>query len=176
MRCVIIQLLFIFGIMFVPSVSAAEITEEHLKAAHKAIKALNVTAQFNVILPNMAEKLKSNLIQVYPNYSDSIAAVVNDQALKLVVRRVDLEKEIENIYAKNFTISELNVISEFYSSEAGKKLLANGPTIITDMMKSADVWAASLSKDISKNTDEALAKIIKDKPIPEDVKKTGIKK
>ncbi|PTM95171.1 DUF2059 domain-containing protein [Mycoplana dimorpha] len=141
---------------FAGTVMAQDATEEQIKAARAAMDALNATAQFDGILPEIAEKLKSTLIQSTPNYGDLINKTVDEEALALASRRADLEREVANIYAKTFTVEELKAISDFYASEAGKKLLRSGPLAAREVMKAADIWAAGISRDLAVNSDKKL--------------------
>ncbi|MBB4064579.1 DUF2059 domain-containing protein [Gellertiella hungarica] len=136
------------------------VTEEQLKAARAAIAAINATAQFDAILPNLAEQLKNQLIQATPNYQGEISAAVDEEALALAARRGDLEKEAATIYAKTFTVDELNAITAFYTSPAGKKLLSDGPIATREMAKAADIWAAGISRDLATETDKKLEEVI----------------
>lgn len=136
------------------------VTEEQLKAARAAISAINATAQFDNILPGLAEQLKNQLIQATPNYQGEITASVDEQALALAGRRGDLEKEAATIYAKTFTVEELNAITAFYTSPAGKKLLSDGPIATREMAKAADIWAAGISRDLATETDKKLEEVI----------------
>ncbi len=136
------------------------VTEEQLKAARAAISAINATAQFDNILPGLAEQLKNQLIQATPNYQGEITTAVDEQALALAGRRGDLEKEAATIYAKTFTVDELNAITAFYTSPAGKKLLSDGPIATREMAKAADIWAAGISRDLATETDKKLEEVI----------------
>ena len=74
------------GIAF-GSVSAQEVSEDQIKAARAAINALGITNQFDNILPNLAEQLKSTMIQANPNFGDAINSTVDATALALAPRR-----------------------------------------------------------------------------------------
>lgn len=140
------------------------VSEEQLKAARAAISAVNATAQFDNILPGLAEQLKNQLIQATPNYQSEITSTVDEQALALASRRGDLENEAAAIYAKTFTVEELNAITAFYTSPAGKKLLSDGPIASREMAKAAEIWAAGISRDLASESDKKLeAKIGKEK-------------
>jgi hypothetical protein len=100
------------------------------------------------------------MIQGSPNYQELINDAVDEQALKFAARRSDLEKEAARIYAKAFTEEELNQIAAFYSTPTGKKLLKDGPLAIRELSQAGDIWAAGISRDMSKATsDELEAKI-----------------
>jgi uncharacterized protein len=153
------------GLAFTGAVKAQEVTEEQLKAARAAIAAIGATAQFDNILPGLAERLKAGLIQDSPNYEDVITQTVDAQALALAARRSDLEKEAATNYAKAFTVDELNAIAEFYNSDVGKKLLKDGPVASRETNRAADIWAQGIARDLQKSASEELGKIIKVEPV-----------
>ena len=146
----------IFSAVMVPVLKAQDVSEEQLKAARAAITAIGATNSFDNILPNLAARAKTSLIQASPNYEDLISKTVDEKALELAARRADLEHEAATIYAKTFTVDELNAIAAFYSSDAGKKLLNNGPIASREMLKAADIWAAGISRDLNAATSKAL--------------------
>ncbi len=152
------------GVAFGSAAYAQEASPEQLKAARAAIDAIGATAQFDNILPGLAERLKADLIQDSPNYQDAITAEVDKQALALAPRRADLEKEAALTYAKAFSVEELNAIADFYSSPVGKKLLKDGPIASRETVKAADIWAQGISRDLQKQTSAELVKVIKAAP------------
>lgn len=135
--------------VMVPSLRAQDVTEDQLKAARAAITAIAATNGFDSILPGLAERLKTTLIQSSPNYEELITKTVDEKALELAARRADLEREAATIYAKTFTVEQLNAITTFYNSDAGKKLLNDGPIASRELLKAADIWAAGVSRDLN---------------------------
>ncbi|MDO3433652.1 DUF2059 domain-containing protein [Rhizobium sp. CBN3] len=156
--------LVLSGLAFGSAVKAQEVSEEQLKASRAAIDAIGATAQFDNILPGLAERLKAGLIQDSPNYQDIISSTVDAQALKLAPRRGDLEKEAALTYAKAFTVDELKAIADFYNSDVGKKLLRDGPVASRETAKAADIWAQGISRDLEKQSNAELSKVIKAPP------------
>jgi uncharacterized protein len=148
------------------SASAQDVSDAQIKAARAAISALGITNQFDAILPNLSDQLKSTMIQANPNFGDAISATVDQQALALAPRRADLEREAAITYAKAFTIDELNAIAAFYTSEAGKKLLKDGPVATRELYKAADIWSQGVSRDLASQSNTALEKIVKVPPAP----------
>ncbi len=136
--------------------SAQEPSAEHLAAARQAIKALGATQQFDVILPNAADQLKQSLIQTAPNLQDIITASVDETALSLAGRRAALEQEAASIYARNFTIEELQAIAQFYDGPYGKKLLTTGPVASRELVRAAEVWTNGITRDLTVQTETAL--------------------
>ncbi len=153
------------GLGFASLAHAEDISPEHEKAAREALSAMKATEPFDNILPQIAERLKAELIQTSPNYQDIIVTTVDEKALALAGRRGDLEKEAAAIYARAFTIDELNAIAAFFGSETGKKFITDLPLANREMYKAADIWAAGVERDLITETDVTLRQYIQ---VPQD--------
>ncbi|SOE08612.1 hypothetical protein SAMN05877838_0336 [Hoeflea halophila] len=159
------------GVIVISSLAAAsqpalaqEVSEDHLAAARSAIEALGSTDQFDGIIPGTAEELKVSLIRANADLQEVISATVDEEALKIVPRRGDLEKEAAQIYAKSFTKEELDAIADFYNSPAGKKLIENGPLVTREVIKAADIWASGVARDLNINVNKALEEKVGARP------------
>ena len=146
------------------SALAQEISDDHLAAARTAIAALGATDQFDAIIPGTAEQLKMNLIRANADLQEVISVTVDEEALKIVPRRGDLEKEAAQIYAKAFSKEELTAIAEFYSSDAGKKLIENGPLVIREVVKAAEIWSSGMARDLRVNVSKVLEEKVGERP------------
>lgn len=136
--------------------SAEDASPEHVKAARATIAAVGATAGFDSILPTIAGQIKEQLIQATPNFEPVISEIVDEKAIEIAKRRSDLEQEAAKVYAQTFTMEELNAITAFYTSPAGKKLLENGPIAQRELAKAADIWATGISRDLSKASTDAI--------------------
>jgi uncharacterized protein len=134
------------------------ISESHLKAARAAVDAINATDQYDVILPSAARAIKTELIQKNPDLQDLIIKTVDEQTIKLVARRGDLEREAATAYARVFTEEQLNAIATFYQSEAGLKLLSDGPIVTRELIKSARIWQNGIARDLAVAVGTEIAK------------------
>ena len=72
-------------------------------------------------------------------------------------RRTDLEKEAALAYARVFSEEDLNAIAAFYNSEAGKKLLSDGPIVTRELFKAADIWQRGVARDLAQSVGAKLA-------------------
>ena len=145
---------------FIFSAQAQEIAESHLKAARAAVTAIKATDQFDTILPRAAENLRAELLRKDPNLVDQINSVVNDKTVLLAGRRADLETEAARAYARVFTEEELNGITTFYTSTAGQKLLSDGPIVVRELIKAANIWQEGIARDLSSEVGKELFKLI----------------
>lgn len=144
---------------FATNAGAQDISEPHLKAARQAVSAFHATDLYDRILPQAAAALKQELIQKNPDQAKLITDTVDTQALALAARRADLEREAALAYAKVFSEQELSEIATFYNSEAGKKLLRDGPIVTREVDKAADIWSRGIGRDLATNVAQELAKV-----------------
>ena len=138
--------------------SAQDIAESHLAAARTAIDALNATDQFDTILPQAAQALKTELIQKNPNLQADIISIVDEIAFSLAARRGDLEREAAMAYARVFSEPELNEVAAFYKSAAGQKLLTDGPAIMRDVYRAVEIWQNGIARDLAQQVAAELTK------------------
>lgn len=141
----------------VHSAMAQEVSESHLAAARAAVGSIGATEQFDEILPRAALALKAELIQKDPNLEAIITKTVDDKALALAARRSDLETEAARVYAHSFSEDDLKAISAFYTSPAGKKLIAEGPIVSREVLKAANIWQNGVARDLAQSVGEVLA-------------------
>lgn len=141
----------------VPAISQ-EIAESHVKAARQAVSAIRATDLYDGILPSAAAALKRELIQQNPNLQELITKTVDEKALELAGRRGDLEREAALAYARVFSEEYLTEIAAFYNSEAGKKLLSDGPIVARQVEQAAEIWQRGIARDLAQAVGESLFK------------------
>jgi len=146
------------------SAVAQEVADDHLAAARAAISALGSTDQFDAIIPGAAEQLKTNLIRANADLQEVISDTVDEEALKIVPRRGDLEKEAAQIYAKSFSKEELTAIADFYNSPTGEKLIENGPLVTREVIKAAEIWSSGVARDLNVNVNKVLEEKVGSRP------------
>jgi hypothetical protein len=145
-----------------PAFAADEnITDSHLKAARAAVAAIRATEDFDKILPQAAAALKQELIQKNPDLQALIIKTVDEETFALVPRRTDLEKEAALAYARAISEEDLVAIATFYNSNAGKKLLSDGPIVTRELFKAADIWQRGVGRDLAQSVGTKLAVVIK---------------
>ena len=126
-----------------------EISDSHLKAARAAVAAIKATDMYDSILPASAGALKQALIEKNPDLQQLITDTVDEKAVALASRRADLEKEAATAYAKVFPEADLTAIAAFYNSEAGKRLISDGPIVTRELNKAADIWQRGIARDLA---------------------------
>jgi hypothetical protein len=139
-----------------PAPAQADVSESHLAAARKAVAAVKATDQFDIILPTAATQLKGELVRKNPDMSSIIITTVDEETLALVSRRAALETEVARVYTRIFSEQELNEIAAFYATDAGKKLLEEGPIIAREVVQTVEIWQRGIARDLATNVGEKL--------------------
>lgn len=139
---------------------AQEISESHLKAARATLAAVKATESYDLLLPAAAQMLKQELIQQNPDLTDLVTTTVDEKALALASRRADLEREAALVYARTYSEAELNAIAAFYNSEAGKKLLAQGPIVAREVTRAADIWQRGIQRDLATEVGKHIEQVV----------------
>lgn len=145
--------------LMITSAMAQEISDSHLAAARKAITAIEATERFDNILPGIALQISNQLISNNPDLEPQINEIVNDETIALVSRRADLERDAALSYAKAMSEADLNAIADFYNSDAGKALLANGAILAREVQQSAMVWQRGIERDLMENVNTKLREV-----------------
>lgn len=143
------------------SAYAQEVSDSHLKAAFKAVAAINATDGFDGILQEVALILKRELIQKDPDLQPLISTTVDEKTIGLAARRGDLEREAALAYAKAFSEEDLKAISDFYDSPVGRKLIEEGPIVTRQVGEAAAIWQRGVARDLSIAVGETLEAVVK---------------
>lgn len=140
------------------SLLAQEISPSHLAAALDVINATTATQSFDTRLPQIANEVTNRLIRARPDLHQEITDTVQAVALKLVVRRRELDQDVARVYAKAFTEDELKTIAAFLNSPAGKKYQTDGPKVFADTLQAVQSWSDRVGGEMLDKTREELKK------------------
>lgn len=136
---------------------AQEISDSHLAAALAAFRASQPGADFNTVLPDVADQVIAAMVQQRPDLFQQIETVVYDTATEMASRRADLNNDISRLWAQNFSEEELMTITAFYQTSAGQKLANTGDVLLDDTLTVVENWSDRLAEDLLNNSIEELA-------------------
>jgi hypothetical protein len=139
-------------------VLAADFSKEQLAAARAAIEASHVADGFDNVLLGVAQQAKNNFVRSNPSYSTQIEAATNKVAVQLASERVELDRQIQQIWASKFTIPELQEITKFYTSPVGQKLSKETSAMVGQSMQAVQIYQQKLSEDMATKVREELKK------------------
>ncbi len=108
-----------------------------------------------------SQQLVSVLRISNPQLPDSAIQIVNEevgQSVKEAFNEESLQQEIYPIYAKYFTLEELEGLIAFNKSPAGIKANQVMPQLMAESMQAAQLWSRSITPQISKRVLERFQK------------------
>lgn len=120
-------------------------TAEHLKLAREAVLVTKSEGAFNDILPVIADQTKAVFIRSNPALAAQIEEVTTAVAIDLAATRRDLDRTIQEVWARRFSEDELREIIAFYQTPVGAKLADLSPEILALVVGAAKQWSDELS-------------------------------
>ena len=133
---------------------AQEQSAAHVALAVEVVRSAGATRGFDNVLPGLANQVIDRLIRLRPDLHKEIVATVEAVALKLAVRRAELDTDVARIWAKSFTEDELRYLLGFYTSEAGKKFSDVGPRVVAESFQSVERWTGRVGEELLEKTRE----------------------
>ena len=137
---------------------AADVTPEHMAAALEAVHSAKASKGFDNVLPLLSEKVQDQIIRLRPDLYKQITDVVQQEALKLIARRGDLDNDVARIWANAFSQEELESITAFYKSPAGLKFVDVGPKVIGDSLQAVKGWSDRVGEELLEKSRAELKK------------------
>jgi hypothetical protein len=137
---------------------ADDVTPSHLAAALEAVHSAKASKGFDNVLPLLSEKVQDEIIRLRPDLYKQITDVVQQEALKLVARRADLDTDVARIWANAFSEEELKSITAFYKSPAGLKFVDIGPQVVGASLQAVKTWSDRVGQELLEKSRAELKK------------------
>ncbi|NRG18600.1 DUF2059 domain-containing protein [Rhizobiales bacterium] len=132
------------------------IAPEHLQAAKNAVQAAKVLDTYDNMLPLIADQTRTLFVRSNPSAAAEIDEVVNTIALEMVEQRAQLNNTIYRVWARRFSIEELNQIAEFYNSPVGQKFSEIGQELTALSVGAGKQWSDRISTQMVSQAREQL--------------------
>jgi uncharacterized protein len=128
-----------------PDPAAIAKAKEVMAAAHSD----KMAAQMITLM----EKPLSELIEsVNPGRGKETADLLREELFPAMRQRMPEFTDLAaRIYAKHFTVADLEQLIAFYESPIGKKLVAEQPAMLTEMSAVAQAWGENLAMEVMRN-------------------------
>lgn len=145
-------------VSFGPAAHSQQPSAAALATAKELIAFTGSAAVFDPLIAGVVEQAKLLFLQQNPALGKDLNEIAGKLRADLAPRFVELTDEMALLYATHFSESELKAILAFYQSPAGKKMLAQQPTVVDASMKFAQNWANKLSDQVIARMREELRK------------------
>jgi hypothetical protein len=134
-----------------------DIDPKALEAARALIVATKATANLELMIdamvPSMIEILKRDKADIP---EDVIAKFIPEFRAEMRKGLPQITELYARVYARHFTLQELQDVAKFYESPLGKKLIAETPLILKETLPIAQQWGEKVGQQAAIN---AIAKL-----------------
>ena len=132
--------------------SIEQIDPAKLKAVQELLASTGATTNSQQFTEVFSQQLISVLRIANPKLSQRAIDIVNEVVERIVTESFSddsLQKEIYPLYAKHFTLSELEDLIAFNRSPVGKKANAIMPQLMQESLAAAHLWSQEIGPVIS---------------------------
>jgi uncharacterized protein len=146
------------GIAPLAAQPAPPVSDASLAAAKALIVAMHATDQFKAILPNIMQALKPAVVQGRPDAEKDFDVIVPVIVDGMTARVDELANQLAGVYARNFTIDELNQLAAFYRSPVGEALVAKTPAITQQSLVIGQAFGQKVAAEMQTRIAEEMRK------------------
>ena len=99
--------------------------------------------------PLMVAQLKRDKADIPENVIQEFMKIFHQEMSDGIPVLLDQEAEI---YARHYSLAELQSIAAFYRSDIGKKMITEAPSILKDTVLLGQVWGAATGQHAAEET------------------------
>lgn len=111
-------------------------------------------ATMDAFQKSLIENQKQQLLIAYPNDAATITKIF-DIASQEMIKFDDIIAELLPVYQKYYTVDELQQLNKFYSTDAMRQMVKQGPLIVNDTIPITNKLVAELQGRIQRRIKEA---------------------
>ena len=131
-----------------PGLSATDgtrpVTEESLAAARRLIKATRALDATELSIPQMMTSMITPMARARQLSEADAQSLINIMAEEMRGELPVLAEMAARAYARRHTVSVMNAASDFYESDAGRRLAEQAPALMSDMIVVGQAWGEQI--------------------------------
>ena len=131
---------------------------EALAAAKDLMATMRSADQFKSILPALMRALKPAVVQNRPEVERDFDALVPMLLETMNARVTEILDKVAAIYARNFTVAELNEVAAFYRGPTGQKFVQRLPSVMQESMAVGQQFGQQIGTELQQRMIEELRK------------------
>ncbi len=141
-------LFWVFSTPAFAQAPAAKPSPEHIALARAVLDFTGARKTFEDVTPKLLMDARNVILRTRPTLQADLDAASLDVAKQLATSDEKLVNQIALVYAQKFTEEELKAIASFYQSPAGKKMVSEMPSVLTESYKLIQEWSREMSVEI----------------------------
>jgi hypothetical protein len=127
---------------------AKQPTPEHVALARAVLDFTGARSSFDGVLVKLLSDARNTIVRTRPTLQTDVETALLAIGDKLKNADEELVGQIAVVYAQKFTEQELKDIAAFYQSPAGKKLVAEMPSVLTRSYELMQEYSRKMSVQV----------------------------
>jgi uncharacterized protein len=127
---------------------AKQPSPEHVALARAVLDFTGARSSFDGVLVKLLSDARNQIVRTRPTLQADVETALLDIGAKLKNSDEELVNQIAAVYAQKFTEAELKDIAAFYQSPAGKKLVAEMPSVLTKSYELMREYSQRMSVEV----------------------------
>jgi uncharacterized protein len=133
-------------------------SEDAMAAARSFVDASGAAAQFDQVMPLMADQLSKAFRSLAPNRGREIDEAMAEVVKRFITRKSELIDEIAAIYADKLSVDDLREITKFYQTGAGRRMVEALPEVTRRAAAVGQTWGQRIGAEIANEMRRELRK------------------
>lgn len=129
-----------------------------IAAARALMDAAGATRQFDAVVPALVHQMTDIFVQQQPAHEKTIREAFTGIAVRMSERKDELLVEIAKLYAQQFSIGELQELTQFFTSDVGKRFVDKQLVILPQSMAIGQRWGARIGSEVDAEMRKELRK------------------
>jgi hypothetical protein len=130
----------------------------HLAVARQVMDASGVTANFDVIIPNIASQLLQIYTQKRPANTRDYEEIIIAMKPELEAKKKELLDKAADAYARQLDENTLKTVLAFLETPVGKKYSAALPNILNGVADATDAWTREIANAMGQKVVDEMKK------------------
>lgn len=131
---------------------------EAMAAARAFVDASGAAAQFDQVMPLMADQMSKAFRSLAPDRSREIDEAMAEVVKRFITRKSELIDEIAAIYADKLSVDDLRDITKFYQTGAGRRMVESLPEVTRRAAAVGQTWGQRIGAEIANEMRRELRK------------------
>jgi uncharacterized protein len=132
--------------------------EDAMVAARAFVEASGAAAQFDQVMPLMADQMSKAFRSLAPSRAREIDEAMTEVVKRFISRKSELIDEIAAIYADKLSVDDLREITKFYQSGAGRRMVEILPEVTRRAAAIGQTWGQRIGAEIANEMRRELKK------------------
>ncbi|MEO8652146.1 MAG: DUF2059 domain-containing protein [Hyphomicrobiaceae bacterium] len=133
-------------------------SDDAMVAARAFVEASGAAAQFDQVMPLMADQMSKAFRSLAPDRGREIEEAMAEVVKRFITRKSELIEEIAAIYADKLSVDDLREITKFYQTGAGRRMVESLPEVTRRAAAVGQNWGQRIGAEIANEMRRELKK------------------